>query len=263
MKHLKFITILLLFFISITLISCNNAQAMFDKGSYEEALFALNSKRVLSKNNHLLKIKTLVNLGRSSEARESTLLYLLMADSGDERTLPVQLFTELGYSDALNILILKPSDGVKAQTVLFKSYFNMGQYENAFNLLNDYMSSGLSISQYLRILIDYPCNIPFTFEIFDSWYDLLTTEEIDEYLSLFSEFVKLNISEETASECLQLISSMENNEMFNSNNKILSEVYKIKSDICYILHDYFNGNLYYQQFLKLRPGNSTFKQKIK
>ncbi len=252
MKLLKFISILLLFFVSFTLISCNNAQALYDKGSYEEALSALNSKKVLSKSNHLLKIKTLVNLGRNEEARESSLLYLLMAESTDERTLPVKLFTELGYSDPLNILVLKPSDGVRAQTVLFKSYFNMGQYDNAFNLLNDYMASDLSISQYIRILIDYPCNIPFTFEIFDSWYELLNKEDIDEYLDLFSDFIALNLADDITSECLQLISSIENNDMFYSDNKILSKVYKIKGDICCKLHDYYNGNLYYQKSLKLK-----------
>ena len=257
----SYFLIFLLFIIS-AFISCSNSRTYFEKGDYKKVVEILDEKKVLSKEDHLLRIKSLYNLGKTEEAKENIMLYLLMCNNEDERSLPVQLFLDLGYSDTLNILILKTSDGIKAQTTLFKSYFNLNQFDKALNILNEYLASNLSLVQYLDILIEYPCDNSYTTELLYSWCEIITDDELFDYLTLFERFINLNLNDDIALKCFNTISMLENNNSI-SDTILLAKINEIKGDLCYKLHDLYNGNLYYQRSLKLNPKNNSVLNKIK
>ena len=211
MKKLRCFFIILLFFsFQFCLVSCDNAQNFYKKGAYIRALETLNSKKNLSKSDLLIKIKSLNALGRHSEVHDSVLSYLFMSNRDDERETAVRYFVNYNTSDMLNILLLLPSDGYDADTVLFKSFYNLKMYNEAKIILTEYLSAYLSLQDFVKVLIKYRIDDPYTLDFFKSWFQIVTEEEYEAYSQLLYSFCALPLEETLKKETLNFISYIKN-----------------------------------------------------
>lgn len=256
--------IILLFVFIASLVSCNNVQDLYDKGSYQRALDKLDAKKNLSKDDYLIKVKSLYKLNRQSEAKESLMLYLLMAsDNNIDRPFLIKLFLDIGYTDALNILLLKPEDGFKAQLALFTSYYNLKQYDKALDILSKHISEKLTISEYLALLIKYPINDQYTLNFFDAWLDILNIDEVYSYLQFFREFIESDKSDEILKKAFDFTDKILESEYIKDDPECMALVYKYKGMICEKLFDYYNAKQFYSYSVKLYPFDYEVQKKLK
>lgn len=261
MKHFKAFTILLFCF--LLLVSCSNAKTYFEEGNYTKTLELLKEKKGLTKDDYLMKIHSYVNLGRTEEARESIMLYLLMTDDTDEREFAVNLYTEMDFPDILNILILKDSDGLKAQILKYISFANLKQYDEAKQLLSDYLASELSIDQFATLLVAHPIDINYTFSFFNAWFNTLAESEKASYFSFFFYFAKSDITEDVAKLCLDLCNKFDEDSYFRNSNVNKALLYKVKGNLCEKLFDTFNAKNYYLESYHLNPNDVEVIDKVK
>lgn len=175
-------------FLILLLVSCSNYGSLYNK-NYEKGVDILDSKKNIDKKDLLLKIKSLYAQNKIDEIRDTVVLYLFMASEYDERELPVDIFINMNFSDNLNVLILKETDSFQAQQVLFKSLYNLGQYDRAKNVLFNCLAGRLSVEQFTRILIRYPMDKDFIVDYFISWFKLISKREIDLFSELFNNFL--------------------------------------------------------------------------
>lgn len=257
------ILIYLLFF-SFLLVSCENAQSSYEKGDYHHVLELLNRKTSLTKDDYLLKIKAYVNLGQYEESKDSVMLYLLMANDSDaERSTVVDLFMDLDFSDVLNILILKDSDGLEAQIRRYISYVNLNDLESAKRILSDYLSSQLSINDFATLLVAYPLESEYVTSFFKAWYKTCTNEEKRLYYSLFFYYTKTNISEDAARECLELTSAFDNDNFFKDSQINSALLYKCKGYLYEKISDIDNALINFTKSYSLNPEDIEVGNKLK
>lgn len=259
----KFVFTILLFSFLIFLVSCNNATKYFDEGNYTKTLEALNNKKGLSKNDYLMKIKSYVNLGRTDESKESVMLYLLMADDSDERGYAIDLYTEMNFSDVLNILILKDSDGLKAQILKYKSYIKLGKYDEAKDLLSTYIASELSIEDFAKLLVVYPFDNEYTYSFFNAWFNTLKNQEKTTFYSLFFYYARTDISIELARKCLDLSNKFDSDKFFIESKTNRALLLKIKGYLCEKFNDSNNARNYWLESYKLNPNDTEVKDKLR
>lgn len=256
MKKILILIILLLFLFC----SCNKTESYYHTGRYEQVLKSLEDKTVLSKSDYLYKIKALIKLGKKNESKESVLLYLLMATDKDEREFATDLFVDLNFSDTLNVLLLRPDDGLKARITLYKSFVLTEDYESALQML-DYLSEDLSFSEFSTLIVNYPASAEYNLTIFNAWYDNITDFDYDVFSSLLLKFSSSEIlNENSAKELVNLSERIIKNGL--NDNLILSRFYQISGNALVILHDSYNSMLYYKESLKYNPDNQELKKII-
>ncbi|MCR5761556.1 MAG: hypothetical protein K6F82_06150 [Sphaerochaetaceae bacterium] len=264
MKLKKFCTAVLLVFCLLALSSCNKAERAYSSGKYQEALEILEAKDNPDKEDYLLKAKTLNSMGRKEDARESILLYMILASSSDEREFASNLFIDLKFSDVLNVLLLRPSDGVKAQITIYKSYANMGDYERAKVILSDYLSESLNVSDFITLIVNYPVEPDYVMAFLKAWLPNLNQEQKALYLELLQTFSEYeNLTEDSVLEGVDITDKMLLDSFYTSDNVKLSAIYKIRGRFLTRIFDVTDAQACYKKAYELNPEDPELKELIK
>ena len=255
--------IILLFLSLLLFTSCNRSQSYYRSGRYEKALEAVEKKESPGKGDYLIKAQSLVKLGRPDEARESILLYLIMTDEDDDREFATDLFVDLNFSDILNILLLKPEDGIKPQIALYKSYTALGETQSALEIL-ELLTKTLNFRDFTTLIVNFPCSADYNALIFQAWQQNMNEDDISAFASLFLEFSNYSGLTEDASK--SLISTGEaaiNSKLFSQNPILLSRIHKAVGFALASLHDIYNANRYFSEALRLDPTDQELAEIMK
>ena len=258
------ILIALPLFVFFLLCSCTNVQKQYDKGNYRSVIDAVAKKDSPSQNDLLLQMKSYVNLGEENKALESALLYLLGYDGKDEqgRAYAVQVFLDTDTSDRVAVLVLDKNDGFDARITLFKAYSNLGDEEKARQIL-DLLASEMDFARYMELLLENPVSDDYILEVFTAWYANMEETEQEAFLSYLAVFSsEISISETVAWKFLSLTDALMADESFNSDNKRLSAVLKIKGNILESLFDKVNARIYWSQAYNLNPDDEELRKKL-
>ena len=249
----SFFTIFLLFVLLTVLVSCNKVENYYRTGKYELAVQTADSLSKPKKYDYLYKAKALVELGRKEDAKESILLYLLMVEDTDERSFATDLFVDLNFSDVLNILILKPEDGVKQRIALYKSYTALGETDQAITILN-LLTQDLTFADFTTLIVNFPCSSDYNATIFQAWQQNLNDTEVALFTELLVRFSKYEKSTENASQIVIKTAELAmSDERIKYNNVLLSRLYKASSFALENLHDTYNASIYFEEAKRLNP----------
>lgn len=264
MKLKIFCTAVLLVFCLLLFTSCNKAERAYNSGRYQQALEILDSKQNPGKEDYLLKAKTLNSMGRQEEARESILLYMILADSSDEREFASNLFIDLRFSDVLNVLLLRPSDGIKAQITLYKSYASMEDYDRAKVILSDYLSTNLSVEEFITLIVNYPVEPDYVVAFLTAWLPNLNIEQKALYLELLQTFSEYeNLTENSVLEGVDITDKMLLDGYYTSDNARHSAIYKIRARFLTRIFDVQDADLCYRKAYSLNPDDPQLKDMFK
>ena len=252
-------------FLLILVCSCTNIGKLYDKGNYKAVIENVGKMKSPGQENLLLKTKAYVNLGEESKALESALMYLLGYDGKDPqgRSYAVQVFLDTCTSDRIAVLVLDKDDGIDARIKLYRAYCNLGDYENAVRMMN-ILSSEMDPQEYMKLILDTPVSDERILEAFLSWHDKLKENEQDIFLSLLCRFSsEVTLSETVAWKFLSLTDALMGSEYYNSDNKLISTVLKIKGNILDSLFDKVNARIYWTQAYNLNPDDEELRNKLK
>ena len=264
MRNRNLIIIPLFLFLAL-ICSCTNTERLYEKGNYKAVVDNVSKKKTPSADDLLLQTKAYVNLGEENKALESALLYLLSYEGKDEqgRAYAVQVFLDTNISDRIAVLVLTKDDGPEARKALYRAYSNLGDYENAVQMMG-ILSAEMNIDQYISLFIDNPISDERILESFMTWYDGIEESELDTFLTLLCRFSsEVSISEPVAWRFLSMTDTLVANEYYSSDNKKLSTVLKIKGNILESLFDRVNARSYWTQAYNLNPDDEELKNKIK
>lgn len=249
----KTVFCILLVFFAFCAVSCRKSESYFSTGKFEKTVQNVDSKATPSKQDYYYKIKSLTELGRPEEARESVLLYLLMAQENDEREFATDLFIDLGFSDVLNILILKPSDGLKAKITLYKSYTALGETSKAIEMAN-LLTENLTFRDFCTLLVNFPCSADYNIRIFRAWRENLLDADILVFTDLLQKFTVSDIiNEDAAKDIINICEHAMKDSRFENEPLLMSKLYKISALALEELHDKYNSSVYFNEALKLNP----------
>ena len=261
----KIIPVAVPLFLLILVCSCTNIGKLYDKGNYQAVIENVGKMKTPGQENLLLQTKAYVNLGEESRALESALMYLLGYDGKDPqgRSYAVQVFLDTCTSDRIAVLVLDKDDGIDARIKLYRAYCNLGDYENAVRMMN-ILSSEMDPQEYMKLILDTPVSDERILEAFLSWHDKLKENEQDIFLSLLCRFSsEVTLSETVAWKFLSLTDALMGSEYYNSDNKLISTVLKIKGNILESLFDKVNARIYWTQAYNLNPDDEELRNKLK
>ena len=261
----KIIPVAVPLFLLILVCSCTNIGKLYDKGNYQAVIENVGKMKTPGQENLLLQTKAYVNLGEESRALESALMYLLGYDGKDPqgRSYAVQVFLDTCTSDRIAVLVLDKDDGIDARIKLYRAYCNLGDYENAVRMMN-ILSSEMDPQEYMKLILDTPVSDERILEAFLSWHDKLKENEQDIFLSLLCRFSsEVTLSETVAWKFLSLTDALMGSEYYNSDNKLISTVLKIKGNILDSLFDKVNARIYWTQAYNLNPDDEELRNKLK
>lgn len=248
-------TICLLFVLLTLLVSCNKVENYYRTGKYELAVETADALTNPKKYDYLYKAKSLVELGRKEDARECILLYLLMVEDTDDRSFATDLFVDLSFSDVLNILILRPEDGIKQRIVLYKSFAALGETEQAINILN-LLTQDLTFADFATLITNYPCSSDYNATIFQAWQQNLNDSDLALFTDLIVRFAKLDDITENASQIIIKTAELAmSDERYKYNNMLLSRLYKASAFALENIHDTYNASKYYEEAKRLNPSD--------
>ena len=252
-------------FLLILVCSCTDISKLYDKGNYQAVIDNVGKMKSPSQEDLLLQTKAYVNLGEESRALESSLMYLLGYDGKDPqgRSYAVQVFMDTCTSDRIAVLVLDKEDGIEARIKLYKAYCNLGDYENAVQMLN-LLSAEMDSEEYITLILDTPISDERILEAFLSWYEKLEESEQDIFLALLCRFSsEVTLSETSAWKFLSLTDVLMSSEYYNSDNRLISTVLKIKGNILDSLFDKVNARIYWTQAYNLNPDDEELANKLK
>ena len=261
----KIIPVAVPLFLLILVCSCTNIGKLYDKGNYKAVIENVGKMKSPGQENLLLQTKAYVNLGEESKALESALMYLLGYDGKDPqgRSYAVQVFIDTCTSDRIAVLVLDKDDGINARIKLYRAYCNLGDYENAVRMMN-ILSSEMDPQEYMKLILDTPVSDERILEAFLSWHDKLKENEQDIFLSLLCRFSsEVTLSETVAWKFLSLTDVLMGSDYYNSDNKLISTVLKIKGNILDSLFDKVNARIYWTQAYNLNPDDEELRNKLK
>ena len=252
-------------FLLILVCSCTDISRLYDKGYYQAVIDNVGKMKSPSQEDLLLQTKAYVNLGEESRALESSLMYLLGYDGKDPqgRSYAVQVFMDTCTSDRIAVLVLDKEDGIEARIKLYKAYCNLGDYENAVQMMN-LLSAEMDSEEYITLILDAPISDERILEAFLSWYEKLEESEQDIFLALLCRFSsEVTLSETSAWKFLSLTDVLMSSEYYNSDNRLISTVLKIKGNILDSLFDKVNARIYWTQAYNLNPDDEELANKLK
>ena len=248
-------SICLLFVLLTLFVSCNKVENYYRTGKYELAVQTADSLSKPKKYDYLYKAKSLVELGRKGEAKESILLYLLMVEDTDDRSFATDLFVDLNFSDVLNILILRPEDGIKQRIALYKSFAALGETDQAIAILN-LLTQDLTFADFTTLIVNFPCSSDYNATIFQAWQQNLNDSDISLFSELIVRFSKYdNITENASQIIIKTAELAMSDERFRFNNVLLSRLYKASSNALENLHDTYNASIYLEEAKRLNPSD--------
>ena len=259
------ILVAVLLFLLLLVCSCTNVQRLYEKGKYKAVVDNVARMKSPDQDDLLLQTKSYVNLGEESQALESALMYLLGYDGKDPqgRSYTVQVFLDTCVSERIAVLVLDKDDGLEARKTLYRAYCNLGDYENAVQIMN-MLSSDMDSVSFMNLILDTPVSDELILETFYAWYEKITEDELDEFLSLLCRFSsEVTISETEAWRFLSLTDILLGLEYYNSDNRLLSTLFKIKGNILDSLFDKVNARIYWTQAYNLNPDDEELRNKLK
>lgn len=254
-----------LFILVLVVCSCTNVQKLYDKGNYKAVIEAIGKMKSPDSEDLLLQTKAYVNLGEEGKALESSLMYLLSYDGKDEqgRSFAVQVFLDTNRSDRIAVLALNKDDGFEARKTLYRAYCNLGDYDNAVQIL-ELLSAEMDRVSYMNLIIENPVSDELILQSFSGWYESIGEESLDVYLTLLNRFSsEVSISESVAWKFLALADILMSNSYYNSDNIRLSAVLKIKGNILESLFDKVNARSYWSQAYNLNPDDEELRNKLR
>ena len=252
-------------FLLILLCSCTNVQRLYDRGNYQAVVDSVARMKSPGQEDLLLQTKAYVNLGDKSKSLESALLYLLGYDGKEpqDRSYAVQILLDTCTSERIAVLVLDKDDGLEARITLYKAYCNLEDYENAVQIMN-ILSSEMNSEEYIRLILDTPISDERILEAFMAWYGKLQENEQEIFLVLLCRFSsEVTLSETVAWKFLSLTDVLMGSEYYNSDNKLISTVLKIKGNILDSLFDKVNARIYWTQAYNLNPDDEELASKLK
>ncbi len=186
-----------------------------------------------------------------------------MAQENDERDFATDLFIDLGFSDVLNILILKPSDGLKARITLYKSYTALGDTAKAIETAN-LLTENLNFRDFCTLLVNYPCSAEYNVKIFRAWRENLLDADILVFTDLLQKFIKSEIiTEEAAKEIINICELTMKDSRFENEMLLKTKLYKIAGFALEKLHDKYNSSVYFHEALILNPQDTELADILK
>ena len=252
-------------FLLILLCSCTDIGKLYERGNYQAVIEKVEKMKSPGQEDLLLQTKAYVNLREESKALESSLMYLLGSDGKDPqgRYYAVQVFLDTCTSDRIAVLVLDKDDGLDARIRLYSAYCNLGDYENAVRMMN-ILSAEMSSQEYIKLILDTPISDERILEAFLVWYEKLEENEQDIFLTLLCRFSsEVTLSETAAWKFLSLTDVLMGSEYYNSDNKLISTVLKIKGNILDSLFDKVNARIYWTQAYNLNPDDEELANKLK
>ena len=252
-------------FLLLLFCSCTNVQRLYDKGNYQAVVDNVARMKSPGQEDLLLQTKAYVKLGEESKALESALLYLLGYDGKDPqgRSYAVQILLDTCTSERIAVLVLDKDDGPEARIALYKAYCNLGDYENAVRIMN-ILSAEMESEEFIELILDTPISDERILEAFLAWSEELQVNEQDIFLSLLCRFSsEVTLSEPVAWKFLSLTDVLMGSEYYNSDNRLISTVLKIKGNILDSLFDKVNARIYWTQAYNLNPDDEELGNKLK
>lgn len=242
MKNFWLFTILLFLFF---LPSCTNPKDFYSSAQYQYASDAVDQLRNPTVDDYYIKLKSLLELGKKDEAKESLAIFMLLSEDPVKREEVSHFFIEAGFSDELNVSLLRPDDSLESLITIYKSYINLKDFYNAKLMLNDHIKSKLSDSEFNTLIINYPVDSDYIITMLSIWQTTLTQDDKDTYLLLLSRFSKLeDLTESSCKVCVDITTRLENDEYYNTKPDKMTVLYTLKADILSELHDNYNSNIY-------------------
>ena len=262
MKRITLASVSLVFFILLTC-SCSNPRTLYEKGSYREAVKAVDRVREPSSDMILLKAKSYIALGEDGKALESLFLYLLQDESrsAPEREWAVGQFIRLNASDQLAVMVLSPEDGKDACRRLFSAYTALGETDKAREMYK-IVSEGLSGRECAMLLLEENADSLVILDAFSMWYEKIEESELDSFLVLLSRLSNTQMKEAEAKVFLSLSDSLMRNPYYTGDDYRLSVLLKIKGNILEMLYDRINARIYWSQALRLNPDDRELKDRL-
>lgn len=255
----------LLFFLILTLllVSCSNAQQLFDKGQYKRAIAKVNAQENPSSEDLLIKARSYIELGEHDHALESLFLFLAMDESrnASERAFAVKHFIELNKSDKLTVLVLTKTDGIEAQKSLYKAYSRMGDFENAKEILSS-LSATLDFVSFISLIFEAPVDSSYILDLLYGWYGSLQDTDRGIFLQDLELLTKLDMGESVAKRALALTDVLMENDYYITDDLRLSLLFKIKGNILEKLFDKVNARIYWSQAYKLNPEDNELRNRL-
>ncbi len=189
---------------------------------------------------------------------------MILADSSDEREFASNLFIDLRFSDVLNVLLLRPSDGIKAQITLYKSYASMGDYDRAKGILSDYLSTNLSVEEFITLIVNYPVEPDYVVAFLTAWLPNLSIEQKALYLDLLQSFSEYeNLTEHSVLEGVDITDKMLLDGYYTSENSRHSAIYKIRARFLTRIFDNQDADICYRKAYSLNPEDPQLKEMFK
>lgn len=256
MKKNKFFIYLLFLFLLLS--SCSNSYSNYKRGQYDKALAFFSSNKNPNTNDFYAKTMSLYSLDKKEDAKSSSLIYLLMAEESENRRQIAETFIDYKASDYLNIIALKPTDGIKAQIALYKSYLNLNQLQHARSICENYLANSLYIADFVTLLVNFPFDLTYTANQFSKWSESLKPEDTTEFLELMVKFSKSEINEECAKILINTSSKYSN----LSSQIDLSNCYWIIGNSLKVLNDTQNAKKYWTAAYKLNKNNEELRKLV-
>lgn len=261
---ISFLKAVPLVFFLLLLVSCSNAQSLYDKGNYQGAINRINKSTSNTASDYLLKAKCHIAQNEQDKALESLLLFLMTEDSSDVQAhqFAVSNFLKINHSDKLTLMVIKETDGTDALKALYCAYSRNGDYDSAKSILQK-LSDRMDFESYVELILSEPVDPNFILDVFYAWYVAAEEQELDHFLLKLEGLSRLTMTESEAKRTLSLTDVLMANEYYTSDNLRLSTLLKIKGNILEKLFDKVNARIYWSQAYKLNPEDEELGNRLK
>ncbi len=243
--------------------SCSKAESLYLRGNYQGAINKIDRLPNPTAEDYLLKARSYLELGEGEKAMQSLVLYLSLSEdaSSEDRAFAVSNFIRYNTSDRLSVLLLRPEDGLEAQTVLYKAYQAQGDLDRAKSVLE-----GMPLSRYdsFSLMLEHPVDAQYMLGELVKWYSSITDEEKPDFLECIVRLSSdVEMTEVEAKQFLTLTDVLMEDAFFIADDIRLSALLKTKGNILEKLYDKVNARIYWTQAYRLNPEDEELSERVK
>lgn len=215
-----------------------------------------------NKNDYYSKALKSLEANNIEEAKNNILLYMSTYDDSKQETRDdaVILYTSFDFPASLNINLLKPSDCMEGKITLYKSYAQLGQTQNAIDILESRIHGYLPAREYAMLVVNFPTDSAYTISVLKQWNQIIKDEDKPLFLDLILSCIKNeNMSENTARSAIEIAESMLSDSFYKNDNKMFANVYKSIALLLDKLYDTYNSSRYWKMVRMLNPDDEDIK----
>ena len=155
----KYIFVFISFFLFL-FYSCTDSRSLFNSGNFRKTVSYVNSLNNPTLLDIYYQMLSYIELKQPDSALNSAKVFLLMYPEDDDtyknnRTEIVDYIIKNELSDETYIMLLNTSDGLDAQLVLYRSYVNKKNFQNAKSIYDNYLLKELNDSDIVLLLSNY------------------------------------------------------------------------------------------------------------